>query len=153
MKILHVITGLRKAAGTSEFVGELANELVASGNEVRIVVLDPAAADCHPLDERVRLISFPDLAHLSVFPDLIHFHGLWEMPIHYACRWARRNRRQIIRFPHGALSTWTMRHNRWKTFFPRHSFGKAQLEILPLSHHTLLSSEVLSYSFVGCNPA
>ena len=136
MKILHVITGLRKAAGTSEFVGELANELVAFGNEVTIVVVNPDAADCHPLDKRVRLIPFADLAHQSALPDLVHLHGLWEMPIHYACRWARRNRLPIIWSPHGALSPWSMRHKRWKKFLPWHLYQKRDIVTAEVLHAT-----------------
>ncbi len=136
MNIFHVITGLRKAAGTSEFVGELANQLVTFGNDVTIVVVNPNAADCHPLDKRVRLIPFADLAHQSALPDLVHLHGLWEMPIHYACRWARRNRLPIIWSPHGALSPWSMRHKRWKKFLPWHLYQKRDIASARILHAT-----------------
>ena len=41
MRILHVITGLPKAAGTSVFCGEVCNGLVAVGHDVTLAVLDP----------------------------------------------------------------------------------------------------------------
>ena len=43
MKILHAITGLQKAAGTSVFCGEVANGLAAMGHDVTIAVINPDA--------------------------------------------------------------------------------------------------------------
>ena len=43
MKILHVITGLPKAAGTSVFCGEVANGLATMGHDVTIAVVNPYA--------------------------------------------------------------------------------------------------------------
>lgn len=40
MKILHVITGLQKATGTSVFCGEVANGLAAMGHDVAIAVVN-----------------------------------------------------------------------------------------------------------------
>ena len=39
MKILHVITGLQKAAGTSVFCGEVCNGLSGLGHEVTLAVI------------------------------------------------------------------------------------------------------------------
>ena len=65
MNILHVITGMQKAAGTSVFCGEVCNGLVASGHDVTIAVANPTAADCYPLDPRIKLISISSLLNNS----------------------------------------------------------------------------------------
>ena len=61
MKILHVITGLQKAAGTSVFCGEVANGLAAMGHDVTIAVVNPDAPNLYPLDERVKLTSISSI--------------------------------------------------------------------------------------------
>ncbi len=38
MKILHVIEGVQKAAGTSVFCGEVLNTLARNGNECRLLL-------------------------------------------------------------------------------------------------------------------
>lgn len=90
MKILHVITGMRKAAGMSVFAGEVANELVAQGHEVAIAVVDTKCDDCYKLDPRVKLIGLDDLIHSSSstsflnlsYYDIVHIHALWDLRLH-----------------------------------------------------------------------
>ena len=50
MKIIHVITGLQKAAGTSVFCGEVCNGLIALGHDVAIAIPNPDSPDCYPLN-------------------------------------------------------------------------------------------------------
>ena len=116
MKILHVIAGMQKAAGTSVFCGEVCNGLVALGHEVSIAVVNPEAPDCYPIDSRVELISVVSLLH-STTPsllhfDLIHIHALWSPILHKVAKWARANKIPVVWSPHGMLTPWAM-NNRW----------------------------------------
>ena len=116
MKILHVITGMQKAAGTSVFCGEVANGLVALGHDVDIAVANPESADSYPVDSRVELISVVSLLH-SPTPslphfDLVHIHALWSPVLHRVARWARSQKIPIVWSPHGMLTPWAM-HNKW----------------------------------------
>ena len=49
MRILHVVSGLRKAGGVSVFCGELCNELARDGQEVAVVIAETWRKDNYPL--------------------------------------------------------------------------------------------------------
>ena len=129
MRILHIITGMQKAAGTSVFCGEVCNGLVALGHEVTIAVVNPEAPDCYPIDSRINIISIASLldnfvkssgttaaakASVRLNYDLIHIHGLWEPILHKVARWAARNRVPIVWSPHGMLTLWAMNNKKLK---------------------------------------
>lgn len=118
MKILHVITGMRKAAGTSVFCGEVANGLVAAGHDVVIAVANPESADSYPVDSRVELISVVSLIH-SPTPsllhfDLIHIHALWSPLLHSISKLAKKNGIPVVWSPHGMLQKWALKNKWWK---------------------------------------
>lgn len=118
MRILHVITGMRKAAGTSVFCGEVANGLVAAGHDVVIAVANPESANSYPVDSRVELISIVSLLHpptpsLPHF-DLIHIHALWSPLLHRVSKWAKKNGIPVVWSPHGMLQKWALKNKWWK---------------------------------------
>ena len=83
MKILHVITGLRKAAGTSVFCGEVCSQLAATGHKVTVAVVNPAEPDCYPLDSRVELVAIDSLLTEAVVGfNVVHIHALWSPVLH-----------------------------------------------------------------------
>ena len=120
MRVLHVITGMQKAAGTSVFCGEVANGLVAAGHEVTIAVVDPQCQNCHPLDPRVKLVSISSLLttnHYALTTNhsaLIHIHGLWSGLLHRTSAFARENKIPVVWSTHGMTAPWSMRHKWWK---------------------------------------
>ncbi len=118
MKILHVITGLQKAAGTSVFCGEVCNGLAAAGHDVTIAVADSTRTDCYPLDPRIRLISISSLlthpSSLLTHPSIIHIHALWSPILHKVSNWAHRNKMPVVWSPHGMLTPWAMNNKKWK---------------------------------------
>ena len=152
MRILHVITGMRKAAGTSVFCGEVCNGLVALGHEVTIAVANPTAADCYPLDPRVKLISISTLLHDSTRStrlnnsklqtsnfELIHIHALWSPLLHQVAKWARQNRIPIVWSPHGMLTSWAMNNKKWKKLLGWWLYQKWDLAKAILIHATAQS--------------
>lgn len=92
MKILHVITGMQKAAGTTTFVENVINGLKAKGHDVEIVM------------------SVDKLGHC----DIMHIHGLWSSLLHKAAQYARRNSIPVVWSTHGMTAPWAMRHKWWK---------------------------------------
>lgn len=112
MKVLHVITGIRKAAGTSVFAGEVANELVAQGHEVTIAVADPKCDDCYKLDPRVKLIGFDDVVVGDY--DIVHIHALWTLVLSRIAKTARKVGVKVVWSPHGMLTPWALRNKWWK---------------------------------------
>ena len=114
MKILHVIAGMRKAAGTSVFAGEVANELVAQGHEVTIAVADPKCEDSYKLDPRVKLIGFCEVVVADY--DVVHIHALWSPVLSKIAKSAYRAGVKVVWSPHGMLTPWALRNKWWKKF-------------------------------------
>lgn len=112
MKILCVITGMRKAAGTSVFAGEVANELVAQGHEVAIAVADPKCDDCYKLDPRVKRIGFDDIVVGDY--DIVHIHALWSPILSKIANAARKAGVKVVWSPHGMLTLWALKNKCWK---------------------------------------
>lgn len=112
MKILHVITGMRKAAGTSVFAGEVANELIAQGHEVSIAVANPKLDDCYKLDPRVKLIRFDEVVVADY--DIAHIHALWSPVLSRVAKSARKAGVKVVWSPHGMLTPWALKNKWWK---------------------------------------
>ena len=92
MKILHVITGLRKAAGTTTFVHNVVAGLRGMGHEVEVAMSVESLAPC----------------------DVMHIHGLWSGLVHTAARYAKANCIPVVWSTHGMTAPWSMRHKLWK---------------------------------------
>ena len=114
MKILHVITGLQKAAGTSVFCGEVTNGLSTMGHDVTIAVVNPDAPNLYPLDERVKLTSISSILTTNQLTtndyNVVHIHGLWSPLLHKVSNWARRNKIPVAWSPHGMLQKWALKN-------------------------------------------
>ena len=140
MKILHVITGLGKAAGTSTFCGEVCNQLAARGHDVTIAVCNPAASDIYPLDKRVKLVSIESVLHSSTLHadyDIIHIHGLWSFCLHKIVKKISTLRvPTLIWSTHGMTAPWAMKHKWWKKFLPWYLYQKRDLKRAQLIHCT-----------------
>lgn len=109
MKILHVITGLPKAAGTSVFCGEVANGLAAMGHDVTIAVVNPDAPNLYPLKSQVKLVSISSILTTNDY-EVVHLHGLWSLALHKVSAWARRNKIPVVWSPHGMLQKWALKN-------------------------------------------
>ena len=144
MKIIHVITGMQKAAGTSVFCGEVCNGLIALDHEVTIAVTNPETADRYPLDQRIRLISISSLLHAptcSVWHNygLIHIHALWAPLLHKVAKWARQNSIPVVWSPHGMLTPWAINNKKWKKLLGWWLYQKRELAKASLIHATAQS--------------
>lgn len=109
MKILHVITGLPKAAGTSVFCGEVANGMAAMGHDVTIAIVNLDERDLYPLDKRVRLTSISSILTTNVY-NVVHIHGLWSPALHKVSSWAHKNKIPVVWSPHGMLQKWALKN-------------------------------------------
>ena len=141
MKILHVITGMQKAAGTSVFCGEICNGLVALGHEVTIAVVNPEASDCYPIDPRIKLASISSIITnhqplATTHYDLIHIHALWSPVLHKVANWASRNQVPIVWSPHGMLTPWAMNNKKLKKLLGWWLYQRRDLVKADLLHVT-----------------
>ena len=117
MNILHVIPTFNKAAGTSLFCGELANQLVSKGHEVTIAVgvIDPT--NVYQVSHRVKVVRLKDLQWWhgeSIVYDIVHIHALWLPSLHKIYIYARKHRVPIVWSTHGATAPWAMHYKWWK---------------------------------------
>lgn len=107
MKILHVITGLQKAAGTSVFCGEVANGLAAMGHDVTIAVVNPDAPNLYPLKSQVKLVSISSILTTNQLTtndyNVVHIHGLWSPVLHKVSAWAKVNEIPVVWSTHGMI--------------------------------------------------
>ena len=137
MKIVHIVTGLQKAAGTSVFCGEVCNGLVAYGHDVTLSVADVAnRGGLFPTDSRVEITSIVSVIGGAQKFDVVHIHGIWSPILHRVVAWAMRDRLPIVWSPHGMLAPWAMRHKWWKKCLPWHLYQKMDLKQAKMLHVT-----------------
>ena len=92
MRVIHVITGMRKAAGTTTFVENVVEGLRLCGQDVEIAMSPSEIGLC----------------------DVMHIHGLWSGLLHEAAAFARQSKIPVVWSTHGMTAPWSMRHKWWK---------------------------------------
>ena len=129
MNVTHCVSGLNaNAGGPSRSVPSLVQALARNGMDVSIAYVsngslsEPAAASMQlvqahdPSGLRVlgasRSLRRALLADAEV--DLLHAHGLWELPAHYVASAGRRLSVPYVITPRGMLESWALRRSRWK---------------------------------------
>lgn len=134
MRILHVIGGIMKAAGTSVFCVEIADGLKKAGYEVAIAVRNPQRMDAYPSRFKVPLIYISDVKEALYYHkwDIVHLHGLWEKELYQISRYAHKVGVKVVWSPHGTLTPWAMRFKRFKKAlfwwcFMRREVNRAEL--------------------------
>lgn len=146
MKILQVITGMQRAAGTSVFCGEIANHLVRHDHESRILVAS-SSEDVYPVDVAVGMTR--SLAEIEVWnPDIVHIHALWSPWLYRLYRWAKVKSLPIVWSPHGMLTPWALSQKRLKKALALALYQKRGLRGADLLHVTA-SSEAEDVRRVG----
>lgn len=150
MKILHVITGFGKAAGTTVFCGEVCSGLAASGHDVTLAILDPSEPGRYQVDSRVHVVSIESILSScnDYVPDVAHFHVIWLPIMHKLCKWAKRNNVPIVWSPHGTLTPWAMKYHWWKKWPIWWLFQRKDLSSARLLHATA-QSEVEDFRRMG----
>ena len=150
MKILHVITGMRKAAGTSVFVGELSHKQVGRGHQVTIVHRETWRKDNFDLDPMIEFVgetTFWTTVNNRSY-DIVHIHGLWETMLHRFARYAKRRNIRIVWSTHGALAKWAFNYKLWKKLPAWWLYQKRDLKQATLIHVTA-QSEIADMQRVG----
>ena len=115
MRVLHVITSLKKASGASTFCGALCNALVRLGHVVTVAVPEARLYDeGYALSPNVKLESFERMMTSDETYDVIHIHGIWEYANHKASMMARGRGVPYVISTHGSTAPWAMNHRWWK---------------------------------------
>lgn len=127
MKIAQIVASIEaRHGGPSRSVLALSTGLATLGHEVEL--LTTGAEQRFETDEVSGLnlrcfhrewesitVSSNLRRHLALTTfDLLHEHGLWLRPLHYATTAARHTRRPLVISPRGMMSQWSWANNRWK---------------------------------------
>lgn len=134
MKILHVVASVwRGGGGTSEVIPRICRAQCEAGHEVTLAVAHVGAYSDSCADAiaaGVKYRSFPrsrilsSLAFSRAFrralprlvreADIVHLHGLWQMPCWFAAAECRRQRKPYVMMPHGFLESERLKISSWK---------------------------------------
>lgn len=151
MKILHVITGLRRAAGTTVFCVRVAGVCAQAGHTVAIAVMGQNP-ETDAVPEGVPVVTWKPGEALPFRPEILHVHGLWTPWLHRAQVWARRERIPIVLSPHGMLAPWAMAHKRWKKLLPWTLYQHDDVRRAALIHTTAEQETRWIRALGFCNP-
>lgn len=130
MRIAQIVASLEaRHGGPSRSVLGLAHGLARLGHDVDLLTTEPSVSRieqpaAHLFVRRFprrwlqSLATAPDLArHLNEAPyDVIHNHGLWLRPLHYAARSARNLGSPLVISPRGMMTDWAWRYRRARKY-------------------------------------
>lgn len=142
MRILHVITGMARAAGTSVFCGEVLRQLSERGHSCRLLVRR-AEEDFYPVGEHVRVFERRVGAVMcdGWRPHVVHIHALWSPWLLRAYVWARVHGVPVVWSPHGMLTPWALSQGRLKKRVALWAYQRWALRGAALLHVTAPSEE------------
>ncbi len=131
MRIAQIVASLEaRHGGPSRSVLGLSSGLAALGHDVALLATDPQTNSVEQPATGLAVRRFPRQwpesitvssalrRHLLTTPyDLVHEHGLWLRPLHYATTAAREHGVPLVISPRGMMSAWSWTHHRWKKAF------------------------------------
>lgn len=130
MKIAQIVASIEaRHGGPSRSVLAVSTGLAALGHTVELLTTGPEMQSVpNPVPgltlhcfrrqwESITVSSGLRRHLLSTSFDLVHEHGLWLRPLHYAATAARRIGCPLVISPRGMMSSWSWAHNRWKKAF------------------------------------
>jgi glycosyltransferase involved in cell wall biosynthesis len=126
MRIAQIVASLEaRHGGPSRSVLGLAKGLAANGHEIEVLTTEPGPSQVQVLPPGLTVRRFPRdwpqalapskglKAHLeSQAFEVIHAHGLWLRPLHYAHGAARLAGAPLVISPRGMMSPWAWQHRR-----------------------------------------
>jgi glycosyltransferase involved in cell wall biosynthesis len=128
MRIAQIVASLEsRHGGPSRSVRALAGSLAGAGHPVALLGTAPVdeVADRNDGHLTTRLFrrEWPETFAPSAFLradlaasdyDVLHNHGLWLRPLHYAARAAAKSRAPLVISPRGMMTPWAWNHRRFK---------------------------------------
>lgn len=146
MKIIHVISSIDlSAGGPSKSVSDLAFHQARLGHEVTIFTkasLSPYFRESPHPSLKIRFvngISFKkELKNLLAQErfDLLHGHGIWQMPVHWMSKQAQSSHTPYIISPRGMLEPWALNVGKCKKKLALALYQRKDLENASCIHAT-----------------
>lgn len=148
MKILHVISALGRAAGTSVFCVDLCDHLQQADMQCGIAVISKGSND-YASRQSVPVFEIGSRPQdLPFAPDLLHIHALWDPFLHRVASLARQKEIPLVWSPHGMLTPWALRHKRIKKALALVLYQYRDLKLAAMLHATA-DSEVQDIRRLG----
>lgn len=153
MKIAQIVASLEtRHGGPSKSVTSLSRALAQNENDVELLAAEatPRDAKLERWTTRVFKRDWPPLvgrsaglaAHIASSDyDVIHNHGLWLRPLHYAHQRARSLKVPLVVSPRGMTSPWAWTHRRWKKALAQRLIHPGALEHVSGWHATSAEEE------------
>jgi len=124
MKLLHTISSIDiSGGGPSKSISDLCSQLVKKNIEVNILTNvsdNPYLIESPNTNLQLNFVKSESykfalnrILQNEKF-DLLHGHGIWQMPVHYMSQIARRKNIPYIVSPRGMLEPWALNANKWK---------------------------------------
>jgi glycosyltransferase involved in cell wall biosynthesis len=162
MRVVHVATSISDpSAGTTYAVTRLCRSLAQRGLQVELHAPNPLPMSIDPSYRSVGYPAWRIPAKLGVSPalrselqksaasaDILHNHGMWQMPTAYAGSIARRTGRSFVFSVHGMLAPWALQRSRWKKTIVYNLGQRASLAAASCIHATA-PSEYLDIRRLG----
>ncbi|MCF3648677.1 glycosyltransferase [Synoicihabitans lomoniglobus] len=160
MRIAHIVASLAsRHGGPSRSVRELARAQARLDHEVEILVT--GAAPSTEENENVTVRTFhrdiPQFAcpsrqmsrflHHSDY-EVVHAHGVWLRPLHYAHHFSRTHAVPLVLAPRGMMTPWAWSHHRRRKQVARVLIHPGALEAVT-GWHTTSEAETLEIKALG----
>lgn len=158
MKVLHVITTIaRDGGGPSRSVQGLVAALEKTGVEAWLLSLTPGEQPwlagvthfcCAEHSGWRGASEAMTKAVQRIRPDLVHFHKIWDIPLHAAVHVARKRKIPYVCAPRGSLEPWSLRQKALKKRLARWIYQDSDLRGAVALHATA-DSEAQQFRKLG----
>lgn len=149
MKVLHVIDNIaRTSGGPSRSSQGLVAALNLAGVEAWLASCKVGEEAWLPGVTHFRSPIKPGLKEMKRFledlileikPDLIHLHGIWVPPFHFAAKLAQKYKIPYITAPRGCLEPWSLQQKKWKKRLAMFLYQRSDLKRATMLHATATS--------------
>jgi glycosyltransferase involved in cell wall biosynthesis len=146
LKILHVVPSIDlSAGGPSKSVSDLA--LYQAKNGINVTIITNSSKSPY-IKESLHPCLFLKFVIQGSFKkelefilksekfDILHGHGIWEMPVHHMAYLARKNNIPYVISPRGMLEPWALNAGKLKKFLALKFYQKNDLEKANFIHAT-----------------
>lgn len=138
MKILHVISSLDlTSGGPSKSISDLALNQSLRGHNVTIftqISFEPFLRESPNPNLKIQFTKKNSLKHdlnnliKAENFEILHGHGIWEMPVHYMAQLGRKYGIPYVITPRGTLHPWALSLKKWKKKLAMLFYQKKDLE-------------------------
>lgn len=138
MKIVHYALDINpKNGGPPRSISGLCKALAAQGHDVSLLLHDLRGSEFADLGE-CRLVKAVDVEAFlrKERPDLVHQHGIWNLPFHQLDIICRKLGIPYVIAPRGSLDSWSLSQKKWKKKLALLTYQRADIRNAAAMHAT-----------------